>query len=323
VSAAEVRIAGVAVEEPALVRDVEWLQAQGLLKTPAAQLRESGFGTCRISHVSASELALRALRRLLEDTCTPPERVQLLVTASALPPSAIVPRADTLSMCEQPVSGLDLTRYTAARVQHEAGLEGARVLGVTELGCVALLNAVWLAHRLMDQEGWDTAVCVNADVMPRQLGREVLYSLMSDAGCAVLLRRGDVGHRMLHHAQMSKGFYWDAERCHNELLASYYPTGKRLIANALQRCGMTLDDIACVLPNNVSRRSWEVMCQVLRLPMDKVYSGNIARHGHAMASDNFINLRDALREGRVKPGDRVLLFGFGLGAHWACSVVEI
>jgi 3-oxoacyl-[acyl-carrier-protein] synthase-3 len=151
----------------------------------------------------------------------------------------------------------------------------------------------------------------------------VLYSLMSDAGCAVLLRRGRSGHRMLHHAQMSKGFYWDARHCHNELLASYYPTGKRLIGNALKHCGLTLDDIACVLPNNVSRRSWEVMCQVLRLPIDKVYTGNIPRHGHAMASDNFINLQDALREGRVGPGDRVLLFGFGLGAHWACSIVEI
>ena len=270
-----------------------------------------------------STLARRAVQRLLLQTGTPGDAVQLLVTSSAMPTSSIVPRGDACSMLERAPAGLDLTRYTGTRLQHELKLTRARTLAVTELGCVSLLAAVWLAHRLMDQEGWDTAVCVNADVMPRGLPREVLYSVMSDAGCAVLLTRDPRGHRLLHHAQMSKGCYWDAQSCGPELLAAYYPTAKRLISNALAHCGLALDDIACVLPNNVSRRSWEAMCQVLRLPMERVYTDNIPRHGHAMASDPFVNLHDAVLRGRVRSGDRVLLFGFGLGAHWACCVVEI
>jgi len=322
-SASAVVIGAIAVEHPALVREVEELESLHLLDSPAAQLRDSGFAQCRIAEVPASTLAHRAVQRLLADGRIAAESVQLLVTASAMPTSSVVPRDGALSIMEHPPSGLDLTCYGSTRVQHELGLVNARTLGITELGCVALLEAVWLAHRLMDQEGWDTAVCVSADVMPPGLKREVLHSLMSDAGCAVLLTRGPGGHRLLHHAQMTKGFYWDAQACRNELLAAYYPTARRLIANALAHCGLTLDDIACVLPNNVSRRSWEALCAVLRLPIERVYTDNIARHGHAMGADQFINLQDAVRAGRVRRGDRALLFGFGLGAHWACSVVEV
>lgn len=318
-----VGIGAVACEWPANVCTVEQLEAAGLLQTPAAQLRDSGFAQCRVSDLPACTLARRAVQRLLDESGTPAKDVRLLVTATALPPNALVPRSCATTALDQPPAGLDLTRYTGTRLQHELQLSSARTIGVTELGCVSLLGAVWMAHRLMDQEGWDAAICVNADVMPQSLGREVLYSVMSDVACAVLLTRGAGGHRLLHHAQMTKGFYWDAQACSGEVLAAYYPTAKRLIANTLAQAGLTLDDIACVLPNNVSRRSWEAMCDVLRLPIERVYTDNIARHGHAMASDQFINLHDAVRAGRVRRGDRVLLFGFGLGAHWACSVVEI
>ena len=40
------------------------------------------------------------------------------------------------------------------------------------------------------------------------------------------------------------------------------------------------------------------------------------------AADTFINLKDAEDEGRVRPGDRLLLFTFGFGANWACMVLE-
>lgn len=322
-SAPGVHVGAVAYETPAIDCDVYELEARGLLQTPARTLHESGFERCRIAQDPPCTMARRAVQKLLEETGTRPEAVQLLVTASAMPTSTMVPPGDARTLFERTAQGLDITRYTGTRVQHELKLVNARTLGVTELGCVALLEAVWLAHRLMDEEGWDTAVCVNADLMPEGFPREILHSVISDSACAVLLTRDPAGHRIVAHGQMTRGFYWDAQATPGELLAAYYPTGKRLIANTLAKCGLGWDDIACVIPNNVSRRSWEAMCDVLRLPMDRVYTDNIARCGHAMAADQFINLHDALQAGRIKRGDRVLLYGFGLGAHWACSVVEI
>ena len=40
------------------------------------------------------------------------------------------------------------------------------------------------------------------------------------------------------------------------------------------------------------------------------------------AGDNFINLRDAIDDGSVRPGDRLLLFAYGYGAHWTALALE-
>jgi 3-hydroxy-3-methylglutaryl CoA synthase len=48
----------------------------------------------------------------------------------------------------------------------------------------------------------------------------------------------------------------------------------------------------------------------------------VARIGHTLAGDNFINLRDAIDDRSVRPGDRVLLFSYGYGAHWTALALE-
>ena len=82
------------------------------------------------------------------------------------------------------------------------------------------------------------------------------------------------------------------------------------------------DDIAVVVPHNVSRRSWEILLQLTGLQKDRLYADNIPAKAHAISGDNFINLKDAQAAGRLQPGDRLLLFNFGFGASWACMLVE-
>ncbi|HYO45867.1 MAG TPA: 3-oxoacyl-[acyl-carrier-protein] synthase III C-terminal domain-containing protein, partial [Gemmatimonadota bacterium] len=65
-----------------------------------------------------------------------------------------------------------------------------------------------------------------------------------------------------------------------------------------------------------------ILLGLLGLPREKLFSDNIARVGHTIASDNLLNLRDLLDSGRVRNGDRLLLFTFGFGLHWSCMVVE-
>jgi 3-oxoacyl-[acyl-carrier-protein] synthase III len=65
-----------------------------------------------------------------------------------------------------------------------------------------------------------------------------------------------------------------------------------------------------------------VLMRLARLPNATLWSRNVALRGHALAGDNFINLRDAVCEGAVRPGDRALLFSYGYGAHWTGLAVE-
>lgn len=147
--------------------------------------------------------------------------------------------------------------------------------------------------------------------------------MISDAGCAVLVDAQAQGHQILASAQLAKGYYWNCEQTHNELLAAYFPTASRFIQRFLRENSLNLADVACILPNNVSERSWEILSSLLEIGVEKIYTPNISRCGHSIAADNFINLKDAYDEGNIKSGQTVLLFGFGLGAHWSCMLINV
>lgn len=82
------------------------------------------------------------------------------------------------------------------------------------------------------------------------------------------------------------------------------------------------EDVQWVIPHNVSLRSWQILLGLLGLPNARLWSRNIARDGHTLAGDNFINLRDATMEGAIQPGERLLLFSYGYGAHWTALALE-
>lgn len=121
---------------------------------------------------------------------------------------------------------------------------------------------------------------------------------------------------------VTKGYYWDCDALRNEIVASYFPTARHVILRTLEDAGWRVDDVDWVIPHNVSRRSWDVLLGLLRLPNARIWDGNIARDGHTLAGDNFINLADALDSGRIEPRAKVLLFAYGYGAHWTALALE-
>jgi 3-oxoacyl-[acyl-carrier-protein] synthase-3 len=107
------------------------------------------------------------------------------------------------------------------------------------------------------------------------------------------------------------------------MIAAYFPTAKHAIERAVREAGWEPSDVDWIVPHNVSARSWEILLGLLRLPRAKLWSHNIARDGHTLAGDNFINLADAVDAGDVHTGDKVVLFSFGYGAHWSCITLEV
>jgi 3-oxoacyl-[acyl-carrier-protein] synthase III len=159
-------------------------------------------------------------------------------------------------------------------------------------------------------------------VLPGGAKREILYNVISDGACAVLVSRGCERNHLLYRQQVTKGYYWDSVGKKNEIVAAYFPTAQHLIRNTLEGAGMTKDDIRWIVPHNVSRRSWEILLDLVELPMDRLFATNIARVGHVIAADNWINLRDMMERNLVRSGDKLLLVNFGFGANWACTIME-
>jgi 3-oxoacyl-[acyl-carrier-protein] synthase-3 len=93
------------------------------------------------------------------------------------------------------------------------------------------------------------------------------------------------------------------------------------VINVVRASGLTLDDIDLVIPHQANARITELATRRLGIPPKKVIS-NIDRYGNTSAASIPLALCDALEEGRLKSGDRVVLVGFGAGLTWAAAVVH-
>ncbi len=91
--------------------------------------------------------------------------------------------------------------------------------------------------------------------------------------------------------------------------------------NALDRTGVSIDDIALVVPHQANIRIIESAMRRLGIPMEK--TAMVLEHtGNTSAASIPLALVDALNAGRVNNGDLVLLVGFGAGMSSAAAVIR-
>ena len=95
------------------------------------------------------------------------------------------------------------------------------------------------------------------------------------------------------------------------------------IGKALARAGVGIGAVRLILPHNVNLPSWEQIGGLCGARRDQVYLKNVPRLGHMFNADPYLNLVDAMDEGRLAAGDLVLLVSVGLGATASCAVLQV
>lgn len=303
-------------------RSVHELAADGLLKSDPDTLAAFGFGHVHTSDdESPFDLGLRAARALLEEVDVDPSSIGLLVWGGPQGSSAFSALPSVLAS-ERALRTEARFAFAGARLQHELDLPDASVIGIDQTACTTLFAAIRTASALCAAEGFDRALCVTSEFYPTDAGREALYNCTSDAAVAVLVEREGERNKVIAQRTVTKGYYWDPTACPNEVVASYFPTARHVIADVIRAAGWLPSAVDWVIPHNVSERSWDVLMGLLDLPRARIWTDNISRLGHTLAGDNFINLADALSAGDVVPGDKLVLFSYGYGAHWTAMAVE-
>jgi len=299
---------------PARSVTVGELAARGMVDSTPDQLEHLGFRRLFVAEAeTAYDLAKGAVKKLLRSAAVAPGEIDALIYASAIPE-------------ERPRRGGNLSRlfrYPATALQYEFEMTRANVIGLAQAGCVSFLSAIRVASSLLVSEpAIRRVLCVSADALPNGSRREVLYNLISDGGAAALVERGAARNRIVAHTQVTKGYFWDPKNKGNEIVAASFATARHVIQETLDKAQLDMSEIALVVPHNVNRRSWDILRGLLNIPSERFFGPNIARKGHTIAADNAINLCDAVEAGKVKRGDYLLLFTFGFGAHWACTILE-
>jgi 3-oxoacyl-[acyl-carrier-protein] synthase III len=309
---------------PPQERSIAELIASGQTNSSADKLAQLGFGSIRVaSDESAVQLAIRAVRDLQERSNFNLDRVDVLLYAGALATSSVV-MDDDADAWNALVDPTPLFRFPGTCLQSELGVPRASVIGVAQLACNTFQATLRLARGLlMAEPSLKHVLCVAADRFPPSAKREIVYNLMSDGACAAVVSRDHSRNRILSTAQITRGVYWDSSISHDHLIAAYFPLARRAILEAVASAGLSIGDIDLLIPHNLNVKSWEILAQVIGMPLERIYTANIVRIGHVVASDNIINYLDACAEGRIERGQKIALFVMGFGAHWSCTVIEV
>jgi 3-oxoacyl-[acyl-carrier-protein] synthase-3 len=165
-------------------------------------------------------------------------------------------------------------------------------------------------------------LCVGADALPPGAQREILYNVISDAACACVVSRRLPFLRWRSEAWSSKGWYWDVPARQAEIIASYFPSARAVINDALEKAGLAPEGIDLVISTGINASSWPVLLRLCGIPEDRLYKARTG-FGHTIAADTILTLEDARAAGRLKPGMKLLLFTYGFGSSWCAAVAEV
>jgi 3-oxoacyl-[acyl-carrier-protein] synthase-3 len=99
----------------------------------------------------------------------------------------------------------------------------------------------------------------------------------------------------------------------------------RVMAQATQEsvemAKLKIEDIKLIVPHQANRRIIEAAIRGLDFPLEKV-AINIDRYGNTSTASIPIATCEAIKEGRIQPGDKIVFVGFGAGLTWGAAVAQ-
>ncbi len=94
-----------------------------------------------------------------------------------------------------------------------------------------------------------------------------------------------------------------------------------VVKEAIDNAGLTTDDVDWLLLHQANIRIMEHASKELNIPMEKVLK-NIDEYGNTSAASIPLALAEAVRAGKIKPGDVIAISGFGAGLSWGAAVIR-
>lgn len=217
---------------------------------------------------------------------------------------------------------------TALRqVREEFGLAHASAFSVTQHACASGLLAVDVCGKLLSGGA-------DPDALGLVLAGEKTFTgvaklipnsaVMGEGMAAILVSAGGSRDRLLGYTARTYGEFDTAPYWPDDLAAKFdeiYTSALiEVVLAAIDRAGLSVPDIALVLPHNVNRMSWFRLAREIDLPADRIFMDNQPELGHCFCADPFINYRTARDNGRLRPGDHYVMTSVGVGATFGAMV---
>jgi 3-oxoacyl-[acyl-carrier-protein] synthase III len=228
---------------------------------------------------------------------------------------------------------------TATKVQHLLGCNGGAAFDISAV-CSGFLYAFSVAESMIRAGSAKNALVIGSETFTRILDWEdrTTCVLFGDGAGAVVLG-GEVGTRGVLATKLH------ADGRHNQLLyvdggpsttgtvGKLRMQGREVFRHAvtnlsavlhevLNDTGLSADAIDWVVPHQANRRIIDATVKKLGLSADRVIV-TVDQHANTSAASVPLALDVAVRDGRIKPGDLVMLEAMGGGFTWGASLVRM
>ena len=269
---------------------------------------------------ASSDLGLEASRAALAAARVVAQEIDLVIVATATP-DYIFPS-------------------TACIMQAKLGIKGCAAFDIQAV-CSGFVYALAIADKMIRSGQHRCALIVGAEVYSRILdwedrGTAVLFG---DGAGAVILR-ADSKPGIMASALHADGSYVDilsvpGNVCGGKIVGSPFlqMDGQAVFKFAvkvldevaretLAMCTLTPADLDWLIPHQANVRILEATARKLGIELSKLIV-TVDRHGNTSAASVPLALDLAIRDGRIKPGHKVMLQGVGGGFTWGASLVEM
>ena len=272
---------------------------------------------------NASDLAVNAARKALEAAGKAPGEIDLVIVASSTPdfhgsfPS------------------------TACIVQQKLGMANNSAAFDVQAVCSGFVYAVSTADAFIRAGVYKRVLVIGAEVFSRILdfGDRTTCVLFGDGAGAVVLEASDepgILATKLHadgsHANIlsipgnlaggavaGSGFlYMDGPAVFKLAVTVLEEVAKE----ALEHARMQPSDVDWLIPHQANLRIMKGTAKKLGLPMEKMVV-TVDQHGNTSAASIPLALDAAVRDGRIKPGQNVLMEGVGGGFTWGAILARM
>ena len=269
---------------------------------------------------TASDLGLEASQRALQAAGLTAADIDLIIVATSTP-DFIFPSTACLLQCK-------LGNRTATAFDVQAV-------------CSGFVYALTIADKFIRSGSHRRALVVGAEVFSRILD-------WSDRGTCVLF--GDGAGAVVLEAAEQPGILataLHADGAHHDILSvpgsicggqvigdpflrmdgqAVFKFAVRVLAEVAEECcaaaGVPPSAIDWLIPHQANVRILEATAKRMKMPMDKVIV-TVDRHGNTSAASVPLALDEAMRDGRIRSGQRVMLEGVGGGFTWGAVLLQL
>ena len=273
---------------------------------------------------TTASLALQAAEKALASAARRPGEIDLIIVATATPDHAFP--------------------STACLVQRGLGIKGCPAFDV-QATCAGFVYALAVVEGMFQSGSAHLALVLGADRMTDLIDwndPNTAFLFGDGAGAAIIESaaeplRGRLGRVLLGadgsqapniqarpHKQQKIG----NTEAHPAIRLDGSVVFKQavrvlssLVESLLKQEGLTATDLNWILPHQANERIFNAIAQGTGLPIERFLS-TIDIYGNTSTASIPLTLDHSLRQGNIKPGDKVLMLGFGSGFTWGGALVH-